>query len=349
MIAKIKKTLLIIILMVLPSLSIFASGGKNDAHGDEFNAGHFIIHHVINSYEWHIAGDLTIPLPVILYDKDKGLDIFLSGKVTHGGTYKGYKFVTHGENEGKIVNVATNRPPMLDLSITKNVAAMFFVMLVMLVVFIRIGNRYKKNPNSVPRGVQSIFEPILIFIRDEMAKSMIGPKYERFLPYLYTVFFFILFSNLLGLVPIFPAGGNITGDISVTFVLALFTFLITSVSGNRNYWKHIFNTPGVPWWMKYPLPIMPMIEIFGMLSKPTTLMIRLFANIMAGHIIVVSFVSLIFILAQVNQYAGFGGSVISVAFLIFMTLIEMLVSFIQAYIFTLLSAVYFSLAVQDDH
>jgi F-type H+-transporting ATPase subunit a len=193
-------------------------------------------------------------------------------------------------------------------------------------------------------------EPLILFIRDDVAIPSIGEdKHERFMPFLLTIFFFILLNNLLGLIPIPPGGANVTGNITVTGILALFTFLMTSISGNKNYWKHVFNHPNAPWWLKIPIPLMPIIEILGMLTKPFVLMVRLFANIAAGHIVILGFFALIFIFGQMSIVAGYGISVLSVAFTIFITFLELLVAFIQAYVFTILSAIYFSMATEEEH
>jgi F-type H+-transporting ATPase subunit a len=198
--------------------------------------------------------------------------------------------------------------------------------------------------------LQSFVEPVILFIRDEVARPSIGEKkYEPFMPYLLTVFFFIWINNMLGLIPIPPGGANLTGNIAVTMVLALFTLVITTTSSNRNYWKHIFNTPGVPTWLKVPVPLMPFIELIGMFTKPFVLMVRLFANITAGHIIMLGFLSLIYLFADISHMIGYGVSVLSIAFMVFMTFLELLVAFIQAYVFTFLSALYFGLAVEDHH
>jgi F-type H+-transporting ATPase subunit a len=180
-----------------------------------------------------------------------------------------------------------------------------------------------------------------------MIKPSIGKKYERYLPYLMTLFFFIFFSNLLGIIPFFPGGANLTGNIAITLVLALFTFTITTFSGNKSYWVHIINTPGVPWWLKIPIPLMPVVEIIGVITKPFVLMVRLFANISAGHIIILGFIGLIFIFGNINVGAGYGASIVSVAFAVFMGMLELLVAFLQAYVFTLLSSLYFGMATEE--
>jgi F-type H+-transporting ATPase subunit a len=175
-------------------------------------------------------------------------------------------------------------------------------------------------------------------------------KYEKFMPYLLTIFFFIWFNNMLGLIPLFPGGANVTGNIAITMVMALFTFVITLINGNKHYWKEIYDAPGVPWWLKYPpMPLMPIIEIMGVFLKPFVLMVRLFANITAGHFIALAFVSLIFIFAEMNPFLGGGVALLSAVFSIFMGLLELLVALIQAYVFTFLSALYFGMAIAEDH
>jgi F-type H+-transporting ATPase subunit a len=226
---------------------------------------------------------------------------------------------------------------------------MFVSIILILSIFLSVARKYRMNALRAPSGLQSFVEPVIVFLRDEVIKPAIGPKYERYMPYLLSVFFFIWINNMLGLVPIPPFGANLTGNIAVTGTLALFTFFITSISGNRNYWKHIFNTPGVPAWLKLPIPLMPFVEFLGVFTKPLVLMIRLFANITAGHIIVLGFISLIYIFGQMSEGLAYGVSVVSVAFNVFISIIELLVAFIQAFVFTFLSAIYFGLAVEEHH
>ncbi len=238
----------------------------------------------------------------------------------------------------------------IDISITKNILSLFIGVTIMLLLFISIARRYKNNPNKAPKGVQAFVEPLILFVRDDIAKPAIGDhKYEKYMPFLLTVFFFIWINNMLGLIPIFPGGANLTGNISITLVLAVLTFIITTVSGTKDYWMHIINMPGVPWWLKFPVPLMPFIEIMGVFLKPFVLMIRLFANITAGHLIILGFISLIFIFGAMNPFGGYGISIMSMAFSIFMMFIELLVAFIQAYVFTLLSAMYFGMALEKAH
>jgi len=361
----------IILTIIFISIQIsFASEEAEHTNNkkEEFNAGEMIVEHVIDAHEWHIMTightHVSIPLPIILYYDGK-LDIFMSGKFHHGHkSYRGYKLVTEDiktetaeERKGDIVRVIPgtmetdyNADLPLDLSITKNVAAIFISMLLICIIFISVGKAYTKRKGQAPKGLQSFMEPLILFIRDDVAKASIGEKnYKKFLPYLLTLFFFIIFNNLLGLVPFFPGGANLTGNIAVTGVMALFTFLIIIIKGNKQYWIHIFNTPGVPWWLKIPVPLMPIVEILGMLTKPFVLMIRLFANITAGHIIVLGFMSLIFIFGNRSVALGYGVSVVSVGFGVFIGLLELLVAFIQAYVFTLLSALYFGMATEEHH
>ena len=329
-----------------------AAGGGGD---EPFNPGTFIIDHIVDAYDWHIlsykGSHVSVPLPIILYSRQSGLHVFMSSKFHHGShSHKGFS-IAGGDHpqKGKIIEDATGVRPMLDLSITKNVLAIFVSVAFILWLFITVAKAYTRRGNQAPTGLQSWVEPVILFVRDDVARPVIGHKYKRFMPYLLTVFFFILINNLMGLIPIFPFGANVTGNIAVTMVLALITFFITTFSANKGYWIHIINTPGVPWWLKFPLPLMPFIEFIGVFIKPIVLMIRLFANITAGHIIVIGFFSLIFLFGSINAGIGYGVSVMSVLFTIFMSFLELLVAFIQAYVFTLLSAMYFGMAVEDHH
>lgn len=315
-----------------------------------------ILHHIADSHEWHFFGHFYIPLPVILWT-DNGLKTFLSNKYGHndhgteildveGSNLVNYHgkyyypsevksadgtFITY-DAKGELLN---NKP--LDLSITKNVVSLIISVTILLIVFIGVANSYKKRVGKAPKGMQSLLEPIILFVRDDIAKPQLGHKYQRFMPYLLTIFFFVWLNNLLGLVPFFPGGANVTGNIAVTMMLALCTFVLTTVNGNKNYWGHVF-TPHVPWWL-YPLMIP--VELVGLIVKPVALMIRLFANITAGHILILSLISLIFILKSVFV-AG-----IAIPFVLFISVIELLVGFIQAFIFTILSALFIGMAVEE--
>jgi len=346
------RALFFFILMFCTS-ALFANEKEKENKGGEekFNAGEMIIDHITDAHEWHImtVGEtaVTIPLPIILYDNGR-IVTFLSSHFP-----KEYKLETEGTNKGKIVKVSENGDVdknagvPLDFSITKNTLSLFFSLIILCVIFISIARLYTRNPNSAPKGFQNMIEFVILFIRDEVIKPAIGKKYERYMPYLMTLFFFIFFGNLLGLVPFFPGGANLTGNIAITMVLALFTFTITTFSGNKSYWLHMINTPGAPWWLKIPIPLMPLVELIGVITKPFVLMIRLFANISAGHIVVLGFMALIFIFGQINTGLGYGTSIFSVAFSVFIGFLELLVAFLQAFVFTLLSSLYFGMAIEE--
>ncbi len=328
-----------------------------------FAPGSMIIGHVTDAHSWHMFDYKTsdgaehavaIPLPVILWNNGH-LDVFMSSRFHHGhADYKGYRLVGGGAEKEEIVCVdeagnLTGAAP-LDLSITKTSAAiMIAVVLLIVIVFVaRAG--YKKRPNQAPHGLQSLVEMLVVFVRDSIAKPMIGEaKYQRYLPYLLTLFFFIFLCNILGLIPFFPAGANITGNLAVTATLAVITFFITNISGNRHYWTDIFNTPGVPAWLKI-FPLMPLVELVGVFTKPVVLMIRLFANMTAGHIVILGFIVIIFILSNLfGPAVGGAVSVVSVLFSVFISLLECLVAYIQAFVFTMLTALYIGMAVAEPH
>lgn len=324
-------------------------GGQDTkaGHNDEkFEPTKVIMEHVSDSHMWHLWGYTSLPLPVILFANGKW-EFFSSANFHHGEHDYAGRYNTYRLKEGKIKVVGANgeineaaSAALLDFSITKNVAAMFLAILVILTVFISIAGSYKKRVGKAPKGLQSLIEPIIVFVRDDIAKQYIGYKYNRFMPYLLTVFFFIWFNNLLGLVPFFPGGANVTGNISLTFVMALGTLIIVNINGNKYYWKHIFFNPDVPWWL---YPIMIPVELIGIISKPFSLMIRLFANITAGHIIILSLISLIFI------FKTLAIAPVSIAFVLFMNILELFVAFLQAFIFTLLTALFIGMAVEEHH
>ncbi|NII85828.1 F-type H+-transporting ATPase subunit a [Pedobacter sp. SG908] len=320
--------------------------GADAKHGEEkFEPTKVIMEHIADSHMWHLWGHTSLPLPVILYTAN-GLEVFSSGHFHHGehdynGKYNNYRLeedhIKVVGADGKIDEEASKS--VLDFSITKNVAAMFVAIFVILVIFISVAASYRKRVGKAPKGLQSFVEPIIVFVRDDIAKPNIGHKYAKFMPYLLTTFFFILFNNLFGLIPIFPGGANVTGNIALTFVMALGTLIIVNINGNKYYWKHIFK-PDVPFWL---YPIMIPVELIGIISKPFALMVRLFANITAGHIIVLSLISLIFI------FETLAIAPVSVAFVLFMDVLELLVAFLQAFIFTLLTALFIGMAVEEHH
>ncbi|MCQ2264809.1 MAG: F0F1 ATP synthase subunit A [Bacteroidales bacterium] len=348
---------------------IFSQTAK--AEEEEFNAGEYIMGHITDEYGWHITTfnehSISVPLPIILFDNG-GLVVFSSNKLHHGEkAYNGYAMGFTEETSGSIVKLGADYADYngeleegvtypidhvckFDISITKNVCALFVSIILLCWIFLSVAKRYKEGPLKAPKGLQSLLEPLVLFVRDEVAIPSIGEdKYQKYFPYLLTLFFFILVNNLMGLIPIFPGGANVTGNIAVTAVLAIITFFITNISANKHYWKDIINAPGVPWWLKFPLPLMPIVEFIGVFTKPFVLMIRLFANITAGHIIVLGFLGLIFIFGAMSPAIGYAVSPVSIFFYLFMGLLELLVAFIQAFVFTLLSAIYIGMAIEEPH
>ena len=333
-----------LIILFFPNISFSEETSSKD-DSELYNPVPAIMHHISDSHEWHLLGEgdasVTIPLPVILITEGN-LDVFMSSAFNHGHTdvVKGdrvYSMDSHGHIHEK------NHLSILDLSITKNVASMFLALIVMLFLFIISANKSKKNAGA-PSGILSFIEPLVLFVRDDIVKPNLGHNYKKFLPYLLTLFFFILVNNLLGLL---PGAANVTGNIAVTLVLSFITLIVTNFSANKSYWGHIFKPPGVPLAL---MPIMIPIELVGVFTKPFALMIRLFANISAGHIIILSLISLIFMAQSGLGTAGaFGLSPVSVLFVLFMYFIEILVAFLQAYIFTLLTSLFIGLATTEAH
>lgn len=355
-------------------MSVFAAGEG------EYNAKDFALHHIADANEWHIVGNVVIPLPVIVYHPEDGLSVFLSNKLPeahheaaaetgehaldtehaaaagghdehvaadahaehaamehHESSYQGYVM-----NHGRVARA--DGSSFTDLSITKNVAAMLITALLLIIIFTSVARAYARRPGQAPKGLQSLMEPLIIFVRDEVVKPNLGANTQRFLPYMLTLFFFIWFANMLGLIP-FISNPNLTGNITVTMALSLLTFFITNINGTKDYWMHILWPPGVPFGVK--LILVP-IEILGVFIKPFALMIRLFANITAGHIIILSLVGLIFTFSNAgeNMGGGLGGAAVAVPFTIFMSFLEFLVAFLQAFIFVMLSSLFIALALE---
>lgn len=354
-----RNTLLFALLISLINVnSLFAVAGGSEEGGqidtkEEINE--YIQHHLQDSHDFTFwtngktGSHIGFHLPVILWSD--GLHVFSSGKFDYGhevaesngkyfALYHGKVYETNADGEINLDEEghATNAKP-LDISITKNVVGMLLTSLLMFLGFISLAKGYNKR--SIPKGIGRILEPLVIYVRDEIARPNIGPKYEKFIPYLLTVFFYIWILNLLGLTPL---GFNVTGNIAVTVGLALITFFVTQFSGNKEYWKHIFWMPGVPIPMK--IILMP-IEVLGMFTKPFALLIRLFANITAGHVVVMSLIALI--ITMRSQFGIVASSSISFGLAFFITLIELLVAFLQAYIFTMLSALFIGMAVEEHH
>ncbi|MEO5601918.1 MAG: F0F1 ATP synthase subunit A [Cyclobacteriaceae bacterium] len=336
MIAFLKYLSRFFLLLVLFFGAQFSAAGQGHQAGvaaEKLNVSDLIIHHVLDDHVWHFADGLVLHLPIIVYSSEKGLDIFSSANFYDAHhrivPFDGYK-LDHNH-----IYLEDSEKAVFDLSITKNVAMLFINAALMLLVFTSVARSYKKNQGRAPKGLASFFEPVILFVRDEIAKPNIGHGYQRFFPYLLTLFFFILFGNLLGLI---PGAGNLTGNIAVTMVLAIITFIITNVSGNKSYWSHIFWTPGLPFVLR---PIILLVEVIGVFTKPISLMVRLFVAITAGHIVLLSLIALTFVFS--SYWVGLGSTLI----VLFISLIEILVAAIQAYVFTLFSALYIGMATAE--
>lgn len=326
---------------------------EHHAEKEGVNLKEMIFGHTGDAYSWHITtiGEthVSIPLPCIVYGQN-GLDIFCSSNLGHEGhykEYKGYTIAEEGSHAGKIVEVATGERPW-DFSITKNVLSLFISCALLLWIFLSIAKRYKENPMRKPEGKQALLEPLIVSLVDDIIKPSIGKNYKRYTTYLLTAFFFIFLNNILGIIPIFPGGANLTGNIAVTLVLASLTFILTNFTATKAYYKEIF-WPEVPVWLKAPIPLMQFIEIMGVFIKPIALCVRLFANMFAGHTMVLILIGLIFIFGQMHVAAGAGISVLSVFLIVFMSLLECLVCFIQAYVFTMLSAIFIGMGQVEEH
>ena len=378
-----KKILFLVSLLLGLALPMRAEDGFDPGsliigHVTDAHSWHLFDYTSKDSAEHSVA----VNLPVILV-QDGHVELFSSGRFHHGGeVYRGkrhtYALVGGGTTMEEIICVTGpvasaevpedafvdhhgnvfvreldaegNALKPVDLSLTKTSSAIVIASILLLVIVFVAKRGYKKRPNQAPHGLQSLVEYLVVFVRDDIAIPMIGEKhYRRYLPYLLTLFFFIFFCNIMGLIPIFPAGANITGNIAVTAILAVITFLITNISGNRHYWTDIFNTPGVPAWLKV-FPLMPVVELVGVFTKPIVLMIRLFANMTAGHVVVLGFIVMIFIFSSLfGAVVGGAVSVVSVVFAVFIDLLECLVAYIQAFVFTMLTAIYIGMAVEEPH
>ena len=318
-----------------------------------------IMGHLKDTYEWHFftigEKDIVLPLPVIVRSRERGWFVFMSSRLEEQVEYKGFYYASGGISDGKIVerNSAGKEVRPFDISITKDVLALFVACGLMIWLVLSTAAWYKKRDargteDEVPAGFKGFLELFIMDVHDNIIKKCIGKDYRRYAPYLLTAFFFIFFNNVLGLIPIFPEGANLTGNIAVTLVLALCTFIAVNVFGNRAYWKDIL-WPEVPLFLKAPLPIMPLIEFFGILTKPMALTIRLFANIFAGHCIILALTSLIFLTVAMGPVISGSMTVVSILFSVFMLCLELLVAYIQAYVFTMLSAVFIGMSRQEHH
>ncbi len=323
------------------------------SRAEDLDMNEYLFGHVGDSYEWHITTvnghHVNIPLPVIVHSKTSGWHVF-SSKHLEEGEYEGFYISSSEKYNGKIVERGPSgeeiRP--LDLSITKNVAGLMFNSALLVLLVLLTARWYKKHDarEEAPKGFAGVMEMMITMVEDDIIKECIGKEYKRYSPYLLTAFFFIFINNLMGIVPFFPGGANITGNIAVTFVLAMCTFLAVNLFGNKHYYKDIF-WPDVPLFLKV-IPLMPLIEIIGLFTKPFSLMIRLFANILAGHVMLLGVVAVVFLTAKLGFAMNAGLSAISVLFGVFLDILELLVAFLQAYVFTMLSAVFIGLSRQGD-
>lgn len=342
---------LLLALMVFTPLHVAASESKSE----KIDPKEIIFEHLGDGYGWEVPFNhhKRIPLPIIVFGSD-GFHCFSSSHISEGHPYKDgditFQLAKEGDFKGKIVEIKADgsvlRP--FDISITKNVLALFIAAACVVLCVWRLRVWYKRRHFEAPRKGLGFFEMIVEFVYDGVIKSTLKEETRRFAPYLLTVFFFIFFMNLLGLLVIFPGGANLTGNIAVTLVLALFTFFFTNLFGTKHYWKEIL-WPDVPLWLKFPIPIMQVIEIFGMFTKPAALTVRLFANMMGGHMIVIVLTLLIFIFADMGAAILCATTAVSMIFSIFMLLLDVLVSFIQAYVFTMLSTIFIALAREKGH
>jgi F-type H+-transporting ATPase subunit a len=336
-------------------LVLLSSGVKAQEHEEVkkegFNAKEVIFGHIMDAHEFHFLEyegsdgqkhPITIPLPVILYSPQKGFSTFMSSKLEHGhAEVDGYKL----NEDGKIIAVDAG-VKVYDLSPTRNVVQMLLALILLSWLMISVARIYKKGGGvvSAPKGKQNLVEVMVIFIRDEVAKPNLGHKVNKYLPFLLTVFFFILINSLVGLI---PGTANVAGNIAFTLVLGVIAFVVILASSNKHYWSHILNPPGVPLGVKF---ILIPVEILSVFIKPFALIIRLFANMVAGHIIIICLISMIFIFSEkMAAGAGWGISPVSVAFTIFIYFIEVLVAFLQAFIFTMLTAVFVGQAFEGEH
>jgi len=326
----------------------------HEAKEEKLDPAKIIMDHIKDAHEFHFftienkenpheSFHASIPLPVILYSKEYGFTCFSSSKFGHEG-----EEIVDGRykmDEKKEI-VSTEGFKIYDLSLTKNVVQMLIALTILVVLMTGIAKKYKKGQgvSSAPKGWQNAVEPVITFVRDEVAKPNLGHKWQKYLPYLLTVFFFILINNIFGLL---PGSANVTGNIAFTIVLGVISFIVILFSTNKHFWGHIFWFPGVPTIVR--IFIMLPVELLGVFTKPFALIVRLFANMVAGHIIILSFISLIFIFGSMTAVAGWGFSPLSVLFAVFIYLIEIMVAFIQAFIFTNLTAVFIGQAFEGGH
>lgn len=353
---KLLRLILVIALLVCPVVTGRAGDGVEHEQSSEIDVGEILFGHIGDSYGWHITDwkgkHVTIPLPCIVHSST-GWHFFMSSKIEHGHEHEGLFIAEEGRYEDKIVERGADgelvRP--FDISITKNVASLMFAAVLLISLVLVTTRWYRRHDASeeAPQGFAGLMEMMIMMVNDDIIRPSVGEKhYRKYSPYLLTAFFFIFVCNLMGLIPFFPGGANVTGNIAVTMMMALFTFIAINVFADKHYWKEIL-WPDVPMFLKFPIPIMQTIEIFGVISKPFSLMVRLFANIMAGHMMVLGLVSVIFVTVKLGPVINGSMTVIAMLFGLVINCLELLVAFIQAYVFTMLSAVFIGMAHQEEH
>lgn len=355
----VKFLLLLLAVVALPAFATEPAqekGNGKEATKEAFNPGEFIFGHISDAYSWHVTKvgetEISIPLLVIAKSKDRGWFVFSSAKFHHDEVaYQGFEIAHEGPYKDKLVELLPDgqevRP--LDLSITKNVASLMISAILLLWIFLSLAKFYRRDPMKAPGGFRGAMEFIIVFMLDEVIKPGVGKGYAKYTPYLLTLFFFILINNMLGIIPIFPGGANLTGNIATTLVLAVLSLLIINVFANKEYWKEIFLVPTMPSWLRFPIPLMPFLELVSVLTKPMALCIRLFANMLAGHMIAMVFMAVIFIFGSISPLMGTGVSIFALFFAIFMNLLELLVIFLQAYVFTMLTSFFIGMAHPEPH
>ncbi|MBQ7019343.1 MAG: F0F1 ATP synthase subunit A [Bacteroidales bacterium] len=347
-----KRILALAAMVLLVFFCVVPAGASSGGEGEDVVVKDIVLEHINDSYEWHIGKfwgkHVAIPLPVILYTKEKGLVCFSSSHLHGGHQYNGFAIAQEGDFAGKVVEIlpcgSQTRP--LDFSITKTVAGLLVNSAIVVLMILGAARYYRRNgkvDSQAPKGWAGLVEMLVESLVDGVIKPCVGPRYRKFAPYLLTAFTFIFVNNIMGIIPIFPAGTNITGNIAATLVLAVATFLVTNLYGTKHYWKEVL-WPDVPLWLKAPLPIMPAIEIIGLFTKPFALMIRLFANIMAGHSVILILTCIVFVTVKMGAAVNASMSAVSIFLGIFMNCLELLVAFLQAYVFTMLSSVFIGMA-----
>ena len=353
---KLLRLILVIALLLCPVVTGRAGDGVEHEQSSEIDVGEILFGHIGDSYGWHITDwkgkHVTIPLPCIVHSST-GWHFFMSSKIEHGHEHEGLFIAEEGRYEDKLVERGADgelvRP--FDISITKNVASLMFAAVLLISLVLATTRWYRRHDASeeAPQGFAGLMEMMIMMVNDDIIRPSVGEKhYRKYSPYLLTAFFFIFVCNLMGLIPFFPGGANVTGNIAVTMMMALFTFIAINVFADKHYWKEIL-WPDVPMFLKFPIPIMQTIELFGVISKPFSLMVRLFANIMAGHMMVLGLVSVIFVTVKLGPVINGSMTVIAMLFGLVINCLELLVAFIQAYVFTMLSAVFIGMAHQEEH